>query len=162
VAHSAIAVTLSDDGWVGDEVDLSEVEDLDTLTELLRDRRRDGPVLLFVEEDDEYLGIVRVDGDGDPRVFLSDRRALGTSELASRLFEDALPVGVPVPADDDEDARPAAADPVGDVELLADLGTPGDVVVELCAEEGMLPGDVTSALGERGGFADVLDQVRAV
>ena len=38
-----------------------------------------GTALFFLEENDEYLAIVRVDGDGDPRTFISDGRAVGTS-----------------------------------------------------------------------------------
>jgi putative tRNA adenosine deaminase-associated protein len=49
---------------------------------------------------------------------------------------------------------------VGDTDLLSDLGTPGDVLLELCAEEGLLPGDVMSALCERAGCLDVLDEIR--
>jgi putative tRNA adenosine deaminase-associated protein len=144
-------------GWSGEELSLSEIEDLDTLV----DEMRDGTgttVVLFIEEDDEWLGIVRVTGDEDPRVFLSDRRSLETSDLANRIFADALPV-LPAP-DNDEDTPRAAAEPVGETDLLSDLGTPADVLVELCAEEGLLPGDVVSTLCERAGCLDVLDEIR--
>jgi putative tRNA adenosine deaminase-associated protein len=145
-------------GWDGEELSLSDIEDLDTLADQLREGSAT-TVLLFVEEDDEWLGIVRVSGDEDPRVFLSDRRALETSDLADRIFADALPV-LPVQDDTDEDTPRAQAEPVGDTDLLSDLGIPEDVLVELCAEEGLLPGDVVSALCERAGCLDVLDEIR--
>jgi putative tRNA adenosine deaminase-associated protein len=157
VAHTAIAMSKEASGWSGEELSLSEIEDLDTLV----DEMRDGTgttVVLFIEEDDEWLGIVRVTGDEDPRVFLSDRRSLETSDLANRIFADALPV-LPAP-DNDEDTPRAAAEPVGETDLLSDLGTPADVLVELCAEEGLLPGDVVSTLCERAGCLDVLDEIR--
>ena len=46
-------------------------------------------------------------------------------------------------SDEDTDGRPDA-EPVGDAELLADLGTPGDVLVEIIAEAGALPSDVVA------------------
>jgi putative tRNA adenosine deaminase-associated protein len=145
-------------GWSGEELSLTEVEDLDMLADLLRDASGH-VVVLFIEEDDEWLGIVRVSGEEDPRVFLSDRRSLETSDLADRIFSDALPV-LPPPDNDDEDTPRAQAEPVGDTDLLSDLNTPGDVLVELCAEEGLLPGDVISSLCERAGCLDVLDEIR--
>ena len=143
-------------GWTAADVDLADVEDLDGVSELVREAGPTG--VLLVEEDDEWFGIVRVDGDDDARVFLSDRRVIETSDLAARLFADALP---PVPAidDDDESSRPEI-EPAGDAELLADLGTGGDRLVELTAEEGLLPGDVIAALGEAAGATDALEALR--
>jgi putative tRNA adenosine deaminase-associated protein len=158
VAHTAIAMTRRPSGWTGEEHELYEIEDLDTLVDELRDDA-DASVVLFVEEDDEWLGIVRVTGDADPQVFLSDRRALETSDLADRIFADALPV-LPPPGNDDDDTPRAQAEAVGDSDLLSDVGTPGDVLLELCAEEGLLPGDVVSAVCERAGCLDVLDEIR--
>ena len=83
--------------------------------------------VVYVEEDDEWLGVLRVTAETlqDRKVFLSDSRVLATSTLAERLFGDALPVLPPEEDEDDEDTagRPDA-EPVGDPELLADLGTP--------------------------------------
>lgn len=157
---SAIALVRSSAGWRGTELDLDGVEDLDALADVVRDFAGDdtAPAVAFVEENDEYLAIVRLTGGDDPRVFLSDRRVIATSDLAERLFDDALPVA-PVVDDDDEGLRPDA-DPAGDAELLADLGTPGDVLVELLTEGGALPADVVTALAERAGAADALDRAR--
>lgn len=159
MAHTAIAMTRDASGWSGEERSLTEVEDLDGLTDELRDEVG-STVLLFVEEDDEWLGIVRVTGDNDPQVFLSDRRSLATSDIADKIFADALPVLPPPGNDDDDDTPRPQAEAVGDADLLAEFGTPGDVLVELCAEEGLLPGDVISTLCERAGCLDVLDEIR--
>ena len=161
MSHTAVTMSRTASGWTGDEDTLHEVEDLDTLADDLHV----GPgttSVVFIEEDDEWLGIVRVTDDLDPRVFLSDRRVLETSDLAQRLFADALPVVPPPTTEDDDDTPRPAAEAVGDTELLADLGTSGDVLIELCAEEGLLPSDVLSALCERAGCLDVLDQIRVV
>jgi putative tRNA adenosine deaminase-associated protein len=159
VAHTATAMSRDASGWRGEERSLDDVEDLDALADDLRDDASE-TVVLYVEEDDEWLGIVRVSGDAEPKVFLSDRRALETSDLAERIFADALPVLPPPGGDDDEDTPRLQAEAVGDTDLLSDLGTPGDVLLELCAEEGLLPGDVMSALCERAGCLDVLDEIR--
>ncbi len=89
-------------------------------------------------------------------MFLSDRRAVANSEVAAMLWEDAeLEDG----EDDDEGTR-AMAEPVGDTALLADLGTSAESLLELCAEEGLLPADVLTTLCERAGCDDVLEQLR--
>ena len=139
MAHTAIAMTRTSSGWNGEELSLSDFEDLDSLVDEVRDDAG-GTVVLFVEEDDEWMGLVRVNGDNDPQVFLSDRRVLETSDLADRIFADALPVLPPAGNDDDDEDTPRAqAEAVGDADLLVDVGTPGDVLLELCAEEGLLP-----------------------
>jgi putative tRNA adenosine deaminase-associated protein len=146
------------------ELDLSEIEDIEQLADTLRDLTGDGagPGLLLLEEDDEHLAVVRVDGGSgsldEPRVFLSDRRAVLASEVAQMLWDDPE---VPVDDEDDEDegTRPIA-EPVGDAALLADLGTPGDTLLTLCAEEGLLPADVLTTIAERAGCEDVLERLR--
>jgi putative tRNA adenosine deaminase-associated protein len=164
VTYFAAALALTEDGWTGREVDLHEVEDLETLTDELRDLTGDGdgPALLLLEEDDEYVGLVRVDGGTGsldaPRVFLSDRRAVLGGGVAAMLWEE----GDAEAEDDDEDdegTRPVA-EPVGDSALLTDLGTPSEALLDLCAEEGLLPADVLTGVAERAGFLDVLDTLR--
>ncbi|MDQ6648656.1 MAG: tRNA adenosine deaminase-associated protein [Actinomycetota bacterium] len=173
--YFAAAVTRTADGWTAMEVELEPVEDLDGLADVLRDFATDRagdmnrPTVLFVEEDDEYLAVVRVDGEADPRVFLSDGRAVGHSDIATLLHEGIAAAALELDeeeeeeqdAEDDEDVgtRPEA-EPVGDGELLADLGTPSPELFALCAEEGMLPADVITSLCERAGFLDVVDEVR--
>ncbi len=161
MSYFAAVLARTGAGWTGEELDLDGVEDLDALADVLRDFVGDGPgpALLLLEEDDEHLAVVRVDGGvglSEPRVFLSDRRAVQGSEVAAMLWEEA-----PVETEDDEDegTRPIA-EPVGDTSLLTDLGTPADDLLELCAEEGLLPADVLTTLCERAGCDDVLEQLR--
>ncbi len=164
MTYFAAALARTDQGWTGVELDLSEVDDLEVLTDLLRDLTGDGtgPALMMLEEDDEYVGVVRVDGGAgsldEPRVFLSDRRAVQQSDVAAMLWETAEILEVD---DDEEDegTRPIA-EPVGDTELLADLGTSSELLLQTCAEEGLLPADVLTALCERAGCLDALEELR--
>ena len=164
MSYFAAALTRSSEGWTGSELDLDDYADLEALVDALRDLSGDdnGPVVLLLEEDDEYVAVVRVDGGSrsldEPRVFLSDRRAVQGSDVAAMLWEQAEAADT---SDDDEDegTRPVA-EPVGDAALLADLGTPADELLRLCASEGLLPADVLSELCERAGCADVLEELR--
>jgi putative tRNA adenosine deaminase-associated protein len=164
VTYFAAALARTSDGWTGRELDLADIDDLEGLAEELRDLSGDGdgPALLLLEEDDEYVAVVRVDGGAssldEPRVFLSDRRAVQGSDVAALLWEEAEEE-VSDEDDEDEGTRPVA-EPVGDAALLADLGTPADALIDLCAEEGLLPADVLTGVAERAGFLDVLDGLR--
>ncbi len=163
MSYFAAALARTEQGWTGVELDLAEVEDLEQLADLLRDLtgEGEGPALLLLEEDDEHLAVVRVDGGAgsltEPRVFLSDRRAVTASEVAAMLWEDGG--GDDSEDDDDEGTRPIA-EPVGDTEVLADLGTSARVLLGLCAEEGLLPADVLTTVCENAGCDDVLERLR--
>ena len=158
--YFAAALSRSADGWTGREVDMEEIEDLDSLVELLRDLAEGGTALFFLEEDDEYLAIVRVDGDRDPRTFISDDRAVGTSAMAALVMEDlAPPDEAEVDEDDDEGTRPDA-EVAGDTEILASFGVTSEHLLELCATEGLLPADIVTAVCEKAGCAEALDELR--
>ncbi len=162
--QSAVALSRVGTSWFAKDIDLEDIEGLDDLIDQLDavDSEPSGIAVVFVEEDDEWLGMIRVTSDSlqDPGIFLSDGRVLVTSPLAERLFGDALPVLAPVDDADEETAGRPEATPVGDPELLAALGTPGDVLVEVVAEDGALPSDVIATLCERAGCLDVLDALR--
>lgn len=172
MTYATAALARVGSGWVGDELDLDEVEDLDGVVELLREVVGDdaSTALLFVEEDDEWFSILRVDADGEPRVFVSDARVIATSETAALFAEAAIEATVGDDVDDDEDTDEvdpdegtrADGDPTGDPTLLADLGTSAPRLLELCAEEGQLPADVISTLCESAGCLDVLEKLRGV
>jgi putative tRNA adenosine deaminase-associated protein len=161
VSYFAAALARTESGWTGSELDLADVEDLEQLADVLRDLAGDGegPSLLLLEEDDEYVAVVRVDGGtgglDEPRVFLSDRRAVQGSDVAAMLWE----LDDDDDEDDDEGTKPVA-EPVGDSALLTDLGTSSSELLRLCAEEGTLPADVITELCERAGCADVLEGLR--
>lgn len=136
---------------------MDELETLDEVADIMRDvAGEDELALLFVEEDEEWLAILRVDGVDDPRVFISDVRAPLESELAALLY-----VQAEEEADsEDSQTRTVAGEPGGDLDLLEDLGIPGDEVLVLTAGEGLLPADVISAVAELLGFTSELDKLR--
>ncbi len=163
--YFAAALARTDEGWVGSEIDLDEFEDLEAVADHLRDLLEDGPgpAVLLLEQDDEYVGVVRVEGGGsvvEPRTFLSDRRALLADGAAAMLWDEDDDAGEGDEDDDDEESGRPVAEPLGDAALLADLGTSADDLVRLCAEEGLLPADVHTAVCERAGCLAELEALR--
>ena len=170
----AAAVARGKNGWTASELELTGLTDLDEVVDRLRDAEPDAELsLLFVEADDQYLVILRLDEGEDVRVFGSDSAFADESRLGALLLADVeapvLDVGdlaaPPATADDDEGDRPAAdpdADPVGDVELLADLGVSSHRLLTLCGLEGMLPADVTAEICQKLGCGDELEELREV
>ena len=69
--YFAAALARTSAGWTGEELDLSEVEDLEQLADLLRDLTGEGPgpALMLLDEDDDQ-GCRRA-----PRERRGDRRA---------------------------------------------------------------------------------------
>jgi putative tRNA adenosine deaminase-associated protein len=165
VSYFAAALARTESGWTGEELDLDEVADLEALTDVLRDLTGEGPGpgLLMLEEDDEYVAVVRADGGigslSEPRVFLSDQRAVQQSDVAAMLWEQGAAPDPDDDDDDDEGTRPVA-EPVGEAGLLSDLGVSADALLALCAQEGRLPADVLTEVCERAGCADVLEDLR--
>jgi putative tRNA adenosine deaminase-associated protein len=145
------AVLLRDgDKWSARDVDIDEGGDLGELTDQLRlIEAGDEPVLVFIEREDAWWAVVRVDGDEDPRVFLSDVVAISASTYRSML---ELP-------ETEDDADLPAGGCGGDFDVLADLGTSPEELRELCEEE-TVPMDALAVVAEAGGFAEVLDSLR--
>ena len=136
--------------WTVHDLDVDAEADLAELTVDLRAvAEADEPVLLLVEREDAWWAVVRVDGEEDPRVFISDIAGAAASTYAEVL---AL-------ADPDEEEDPAPGTCGGDLDVLADLGTPPETLTEMCEDE-MLPMDALAAVAERAGFAEVLDALR--
>jgi putative tRNA adenosine deaminase-associated protein len=161
VTHVATVLVRTGDDWTAHELDLRGMEDVDSVADAVRDAvAGDGPAVMFVEEDDEYFVALRLDdADADPRIFLSDVRAVDTSELAAMLYgegeEDA-----DLDEEDDEDAPPLDVEPGGDDTVFADLGTAASELRALCTAKGMLPSDVIAALCERAGCGEAWEDLR--
>jgi putative tRNA adenosine deaminase-associated protein len=150
---SYFTAVLARDGrsWAAHDVDVESIKDRAELTEELRAVAEDDePVLLLVEREDAWWAVVRVDGDDDPRVFVSD--AAGTiSSSYSELLE--------IVGDEDEEDEPVSGTCAGDLDVLADIGTPPETLTEMCEDE-MLPMDALAAVAEAAGFGEVLDSLR--
>jgi putative tRNA adenosine deaminase-associated protein len=170
VTYVASAVVRGKEGWTGSEFDLGGVADVDEIADRLRDVDPDADVsLLFVEADDTYLVILRLDEGEDLRVFGSDSALAHESRLGALLLSDVeLPAleieeaiaEVESGEDQEETAVATEADPVGDADLLADLGMSSHRLLATCAREGMLPADVTAEVAHAIGCGDELEELR--
>ena len=174
MSYFAAAVARGPEGWAAAEVDLNGVADVEEAADRLREVEPDASVsLLFVEAEDVYLVVLRLDEGEDLRVFGSDSAFAEESRLGALLLGEveapALEIDevAAVPAGDAVvDPEPAApdpdVDPVGDPDLLADLGVPAHQLLELCAHEGMLPADVTAEICQAIGCGDEMEELREV
>ncbi|MFC7530333.1 tRNA adenosine deaminase-associated protein [Actinoplanes sp. GCM10030250] len=162
----AAAVARGKSGWTATELDLAGLADIDEVVDRLRDTEPDTDLaLLFVESDDEYLAILRLDESDDLRVFASDSAFAEESRIGSVLLGEvetpALGLDdLAVVPDDDTPAADPDADPIGDAELLGDLGVNGQKLLALCGKEGMLPSDVTAEICQRIGCGDEMEELR--
>jgi putative tRNA adenosine deaminase-associated protein len=172
VSYFAAAVVRAEGEWSAAEVNLRGASDIDDVADRLRDVEPDADLsLLFVEADDAYLVILRLDEGEDLRVFGSDSAYAEESRLGALLVGD-LKTSVtgdepraPATGGDEETEQPAVdpeADPVGDADILADLGIPAQKLLALCAHEGMLPADVTAEICQVLGCADEIEELREV
>jgi putative tRNA adenosine deaminase-associated protein len=150
------AFVRAEGGWSGAEVDLGAAELVDDLSDAVQEHLGldgDELTLLCVEVEDEWFAIVRYQGDEEPRVFLSDVQA-GLNDTLGELFTELAGVAP------DKESADLGVRPVGDFELLSDLGMSSEELLELSMEEGVLPADTLSVIAERIAFADELDRLR--
>ncbi|MEU8621094.1 hypothetical protein [Streptomyces sp. NPDC048623] len=175
--YFAALLARTEDGWEASDIELDNVETLADLADLARESATDDgeTVIVFIEQEDAWFGVVRVDGEDDPRVFVSHAAAAARSSygeiLTSELLgdddrDDALDEltdldgtedGEPEHDDEDDDAAVSAgvapAGPLGEGRILADLGM----------SERDLLGLTEDALGEIAdaiGASDILEAVR--
>ena len=177
MAYFAALLTRSEQGWEANDIDLDDVVDLDGLADLMRSSAADDQVaLLFLEQEDMWFGAVRVDGEDDARVFVSDAHAAMRSAYGEMLLGQLLADGSSGVeelldlAEIDEDALAEEPDeeeqngeltgPTGDADLLIDLGMGQDQLMDLAAREGILPTEALTEIAERAGCADALESIR--
>ena len=86
--YFAALLARTEDGWEASDTELDDVETLSDLTDLAREASVDeDTVLVFIEQEDAWFGVVRVDGEEDPRIYVSDAAAAARSsygEIAHR------------------------------------------------------------------------------
>ncbi|MEO3972908.1 hypothetical protein [Streptomyces sp. CAU 1734] len=181
--YFAALLARTQDGWEASDTELDDVETLSDLTDLARDASVDeDTVLVFIEQEDAWFGIVRVEGEEDPRVFVSDALPAARSSYGEILTNELLGRDDDDPADDldtldldgTEDGEPddpddlnssadgadspaagdtAPAGPIGDQDILADLGLSRRELLAL--ESDALP-EIADALGA----SEILETVR--
>ncbi|GAA2125525.1 MULTISPECIES: tRNA adenosine deaminase-associated protein [Glycomyces] len=163
MSYFAVAVGREGDEWEASEVDLDAVADVEDAAEAMREAFPDADLtLLFVDADDEYLTVMRLDNGDDLRTFGSDAEYASQSRLGEALLGDLEPEGTEEIDTEDEEsisARPTEldAEPVGEADVLSDLGVPGSTLLALCAKEGMLPTDVVAEVAKTIGFTEALE-----
>jgi putative tRNA adenosine deaminase-associated protein len=176
--YFAALLARTEDGWEASDTELDDVETLSDLADLAREASPDeDTVLVLIEQEDAWFGVVRIDGEEDPRIYVSDAAAAARSSYGEILLTDEL-LGRE-PGDDgpdldaldldgtedgeDEDEDDGAEDggsaeavphgPVGDTEILDDLGV---TEKELKA----LSTDALTEIAESLGASEVLETVR--
>ncbi|MGQ0623794.1 MAG: tRNA adenosine deaminase-associated protein [Sporichthyaceae bacterium] len=172
MGYFAAVLARHDDGWDVNDVDLDGIDDVADLAQAMRDSSDladpDSTFLLFLEQEDAWFAIVRVDGEDDARVFVSDERAVEHSAYAEMLLEgttieddlDALDLDADSETESEDEPADEGSGPVGDHLLLTDLGTDGDSLLALCAKEGLLPSEILSTLAENAGAPEALESLR--
>jgi putative tRNA adenosine deaminase-associated protein len=159
VSYFAAALVRPRRGWLAAELDLDEIENAEAAADLLREVEPDADLALtFVEADDEFLVILRLDGGDELRVFGSDAGFADVSRVGAALLEDLEDADVPDAGDEDDPELMGR--PVGDADLLADLGVSARDLLALCAHEGLLPSDVMLEISRKIGCADALIELR--
>ncbi|MFF8729930.1 hypothetical protein ACF073_26125 [Streptomyces sp. NPDC015171] len=173
--YFAALLARTEDGWEASDTELDDVETLSDLADLAREASPDDDtVLVLIEQEDAWFGVVRVDGEEDPRIYVSDAAAARRSAYGELMLTDEL-LGREPGADDgpdldalnldgtedgeSEDAEDDADDavphsPVGDSAILDDLGISEKELRALDAE------DALSAIAEALGASEVLETVR--
>ncbi|MEV5878729.1 hypothetical protein AB0L75_31780 [Streptomyces sp. NPDC052101] len=176
--YFAALLARTEDGWEASDTELDDVETLSDLADLAREASPDDDtVLVLIEQEESWFGVVRVDGEDDPRIYVSDAAAAQRSAYGELLLTDEL-LGREPGADDvddldsldldgtedgesesDEDDEEGGADavphsPVGDSQILDDLGISEKELRALDAD------DALSSIAEALGASEVLETVR--
>ncbi|MFC5745006.1 hypothetical protein [Actinomadura rugatobispora] len=144
MSYFAAVFARTPQGWVGTEAVLAEAEGVDDVADLMREAAVESygdPVLLLIEQDDDWFAVLRLDGENEPRAFISTVREDGLGGLFYQLVGEA-PDG----------------DVGGDPELLEDLGVDGKRLADL--GERALPGDALLTVAELAGFGEEFDRLR--
>ncbi|MEU2094107.1 hypothetical protein AB0H47_00695 [Streptomyces globisporus] len=182
--YFAALLARTEDGWEASDTELDDVETLSDLTDLAREASVDeDTVLVYIEQEDAWFGVVRVDGEEDPRIYVSDASAAARSSYGEILLTDEMlgrepgaedeiaaleelvdldgtedgEPGRPAPAADTDDDAPdpdaVPAGPIGELGVLADLGMSEKELLTLQT-------DALAEIAEAVGAAEVLESVR--
>jgi putative tRNA adenosine deaminase-associated protein len=173
VAYFTAVIARAGSAWRARDVEVDDATSLEDLTDALRSVAvGDQPVLAVIEHEDEWFALVRVDGDDEPRLFVSDLFSASHSHYGPLLAPAADVDSGDEVTDDDEDGdkdgddedeeeeNPKVAAWAGEADLLEDLGISGRTLRKLVEENGEDPGTVLAEVGEVVGFVEMLDTLR--
>ena len=145
----AVAAYRDEGEWQVVELNPRIGEDVDHLSEALARFPSDVGVLGLVSMNDDFFVILRRSGTV-VRGMLSDFTAVSDWPLASGVVE---LLDLPDPEDPDE------PQPVGDLELISDLGMTALDLGMLCDDDDLFPEDILRDVADRLGFGDEFDAV---
>jgi putative tRNA adenosine deaminase-associated protein len=177
--YFAALLARTEDGWEASDTELDDVETLSDLADLAREASPDeDTVLVLIEQEDAWFGVVRVDGEEDPRIYVSDAAAAARSSYGEILLTDELLGRDPDDGDDldaldldgtedgesdddeadDGDAVAGTGEavphgPVGDAQILDDLGVSEKELRSLAT-------DAVTEIAEALGASETLETVR--
>ncbi|MEV7727233.1 hypothetical protein ACIRP0_29930 [Streptomyces sp. NPDC101733] len=177
--YFAALLARTEDGWEASDMELDGVESLSDLIDLARAAAvDDDTVVALIEQEDAWFGVVRVDGEEDPRYYVSNASAADRSSYGSMLTKELLGSDeeddelddLDLDGTEDGEDEPAAAfteeeddsdeeddllkeAPLGDPRLLDDLGVGHKDLLNL-------DGDALSEIAEALGATEVLEAVR--
>jgi putative tRNA adenosine deaminase-associated protein len=180
VSYFAAAVVRSAGEWSASQVGLDDAADGQDIADRLRVVEPDADVaLMFVECDETYLAILRLDEEDDLRVFSPDGAFAEQSRVGALIFGEEPKPAIEVDASltspgpdtsglsDVEPARgaqdpgdPTEVEPAGDPSLLDDLGVSAARLLDLCGRPGMLPSDITAEVSAAIGAGDEVEELR--
>jgi putative tRNA adenosine deaminase-associated protein len=183
--YFAALLARTEDGWEASDTELDDVETLSDLTDLAREASVDeDTVLVFIEQEDAWFGILRVEGEEDPRIYVSDAASAARSSYGEILIDELLGGDGDDPADDldtldldgTEDGEPDDTDEEFEANQETDgIPAPGGEPVpagavgdrEILSDLGLsetdllaLETDAMAEIAEALGAAEVLETVR--
>ncbi|MFF3214562.1 hypothetical protein ACFYYB_28475 [Streptomyces sp. NPDC002886] len=89
--YFAALLARTEDGWEASDMELDDVESLSDLIDLARSASvDDDTVVALIEQEDTWFGVVRVDGEEDPRYYVSNASAASRSSYGSMLTDELL------------------------------------------------------------------------
>ncbi|MCX5406117.1 hypothetical protein OHA37_19785 [Streptomyces sp. NBC_00335] len=89
--YFAALLARTEDGWEASDMELDDVESLSDLIDLARSASvDDDTVVALIEQEDTWFGVVRVDGEEDPRYYVSNAAAASRSSYGSMLTDELL------------------------------------------------------------------------
>jgi putative tRNA adenosine deaminase-associated protein len=128
VSYFTAVIAAEGDKWRTRDVEIEDAASLEDLADTLSVVGFDDePVLAVIEHEDEWFALVRIDGEEEPRVFVSDLAAASRGTFAEVLAA-AADVDSPLLVADGGDDPDENEEEDDDTQLLED--TPGLSVVE--------------------------------
>lgn len=138
----AVAIYLSEDGWQVRDLGEDALESLDDASAELRRLRVEGAAFGMLNIDDDYFIILRP-GPGGDRLLLSDATAAVTDDIAADVLDE---LDEDIPDLDEDELDEVDSWPEGDLEILADLGVPEDVLAVICEDQSLWASEQINAI----------------